>query len=83
MHKIHLITKPDGSLLVVAVLNPGMPWHYADTNKHELSKAFGSSATIVVVPYSTQVEVHDGSLLGAVRRWWNGRRLAREGEVRP
>lgn len=80
MHKLHIITKPDGTLLIIGVLNPGMPWHYAEKTRSELKAQFGA-ATVAVVPYATSVEVHDSTLWGAIKRWWRGRRLQKEGEV--
>ena len=81
MHKLHIITKPNGTLLVVGVLNPGMPWHYAGSTLTALKSQFGATATCVVIPYSASVEVHDSTLWGAIKRWWHGRRLRTEGEV--
>jgi hypothetical protein len=81
MHKIHVIIKPDGTLLIIGVLNPHMPQAFADQNLERLNKAFGKTATVAIVPYATQVEVHDSSLWTALRRWWRGRKLQVKGSA--
>lgn len=81
MHKLHIIPQPNGTLLVVAVLNPGVPWHYAEKTASELKAQFGP-AKIVVVPYATGVQVHSRTLWGAVKAWWTGRKLRHEGELK-
>jgi hypothetical protein len=75
MHKLHVIQRPDGSLLVIGVLNPGMPWHYAATNKLALQTQFGATATVVIVPYATHIETSSQSLWASLRSWWLGRKL--------
>lgn len=81
MHKLHIIIKPDGTLLVVGILNPGMPWHYAGSTLTALKSQFGATATCVVIPYSSSVEVHDATLWGAIKRWWRSRNVSQSEEA--
>lgn len=75
MHKIHIVQRPDGTLLVVGVLNPGMPYHYAENAEVALKKNFSNKDTVVVVSYATHVEVANQSLLASLKSWWLARKL--------
>lgn len=76
MHKIHIVQRPDGTLLVVGVLNPGMPYHYAENAEAALKRNFkDTNAIVVVVSYATQVEVANQSLAASLKSWWLARKL--------
>ena len=75
MNKIHIIQRRDGSLLVVAVANPGVPADVLYRAHHQLVKAFGPSDKVVVVPYATGVVSTNESLWQALLGWWVGRRV--------
>lgn len=76
MHKLHIIQRTDGSVLVVAATNPGMPHDVAHRYGERLKAALGPADRVLVVPYATAAVVTQHSPWQALRAWWTARRLA-------
>jgi len=73
MHKIKIITKADGTMLVVAILNPGVTAGRAVESLNGLKAQFGKWGHVIVVPYATHVEVANQSLWASLKSWWASR----------
>lgn len=77
MNKLHIVQRADGSVLVVAVMNPGTPSDVAQRAAEKLKQELGERDRVLVVPYATAVVVTQHSLWQAVRAWWAARRVAK------
>lgn len=75
MHKIHIVQRRDGSVLVVAVLNPGAPQDVAQRTQRSLVASLNAGDKVMVVPYATAVVATQETLVGQLRNWWAARRL--------
>ncbi len=75
MHKLHIIQRPDGTLLIIGVANPHMPADVLERTRRSLISQFGGGDRVIVVPYATQVQVHSHTLWESVRGWWHSRQL--------
>jgi len=75
MHKLHIIQRKDGSLFVVAVLNPGTPHDVAKIIQRKLTASVDAADRVLVVPYATAVIMSQSGLWQSIKAWWNVRRL--------
>jgi hypothetical protein len=74
MHKLYVVTRLDGSLLFVAVLNPGTPVDVGVMIRQRLVNASKPEDRVVVVPYATQV-VASQPLGQLLMSWWTARKM--------
>ena len=75
MQKLHIIQRNDGTVLFVAVMNPGMPADYCQRVQHDLERLKGKGDTVIVLPYASAVVVRNESLWQTLKGWWQSRRM--------